>query len=173
MSEPFAAEIFISSFSSWIIKQKTLNPHMTLWRQSSLNRWFITNCSSCLKGLSNFYRLDQLSSKSHNWCPNTSLMVLTACNCVMRSSQANFVLNSCLAQVRFGPLLSGLCGPLRVLLLLVLDHLEPPPSDCRTGQGDAGGRRRADPDAAGWGGHRLNNWYIRKPLFRWTCQRVL
>ena len=38
-------------------------------------------------------------------------MVLTACNCVTRSSQANFVLKSCLAQVIFGALLSGLCAP--------------------------------------------------------------
>lgn len=149
---------------------------MTLRRQRGLNRWFIKNCSSCLKGLSNFYRLDQLSSKSHNWCPNTSLMVLTACNCVTRSSQANFVLNSCLVQVRFGPLLSGLCGPLRVLLLLlVLGHLEPPSSDCRTGQGDAGERRREGRRLLqqGEGGHRLNDWRITKPLFGSTCQRGL
>lgn len=49
--------------------------------------------------------------KLHDGRPNTSLMVLTACNCVTRSSQANFVLKSCLAQVIFGALLSGLCAP--------------------------------------------------------------
>lgn len=59
------------------------------------------------------YEFVQLSCKGHNKFPNTSLMVLTACNCVTRSSQANFVLKSCLARVIFGSLLSGLCAPPR------------------------------------------------------------
>lgn len=58
-----------------------------------------------------FYELGQLSCRSHNGRQNASLMVLTACNCVTRSSQANFVLKSCLAQVIFGSPLSGLCAP--------------------------------------------------------------
>lgn len=65
---------------------------------------------------------------------NPSLDALTACDGVMLSSRANFVLKSCLARVRFDSLLRSLCASKILLLLLEGDHLEPSSSDYRIGE---------------------------------------